>query len=233
MSSNSKSSAVTLSLSYMAIAVSSSIMTYFISKQKLEKSGQSNTVQNAITTRRTVEWFDPILPPDWEEKVKISIEAAITAPNHRRPEPWRFYLLNRETWAKVCELVAARVTEKQGPKAGAAKFKKWMKVPGQIVITCVKQNPERDHESLEDARGKEREDYAACCCAAQNMTLSLHSNGLSSLWCSAWYNDDKRYHELVGIPDSEYVVGTFWFGNSMRKLSKRQRNLTVDDVYFK
>ena len=62
--------------------------------------------------------------------------------------------------------------------------------------------------------GVAREDYAAVCCAVQNLCLSLHADGIGTKWTTGAVNFDDRFDKAVGLPQSEYVVGTIWFGTA-------------------
>ncbi len=233
-------------------ALISSLATYYLSNSQStsqeddgENSRKSKIVFENITTRRTVSTFEPDLPLGWEDKVNEAIQAAITAPNHKRTEPWRFYIPDRETIVKICELNASIVAQgKGGAKAGEAKLKKWLKVPGWIVVTCVKNEETKEEKvdddekndaitrivNMEDPKGRDREDYAAVCCACQNMCLALHSHGFGTKWTTGKVNFDKRFDDLVGIPENEYVVGTFWFGVPTKSPSSRETKHGVNDV---
>src|SRR5947209_17560390 len=55
--------------------------------------GSERPVQSIIANRRTIRRFEaePI-PRDVLERV---LDAAVQAPNHRRTQPWRFFVLDR------------------------------------------------------------------------------------------------------------------------------------------
>lgn len=198
----------------------------------------SDVLHRIITTRRTINTFEPDLPTNWKEILNKSIAAAISAPNHYRTEPWRFYVPNRETIVKICELNARIVSEGSGgTKAGEAKLKKWLKVPGWIVVTCKKESlnsgsvcdDNGDMYDMNKLDGRAREDYAAVCCAIQNLSLSLHANGLGSKWTTGPVNFDKRFHDIVGLGSDEYVVGTMFFGKPIGTGNDKTK-LSVEDV---
>ena len=85
--------------------------------------------------------------------------------------------------------------------------------------------------SLDDPMGVGREDYAACCCAVQNLCLSLHADGLGTKWTSGGVNFDPRFRECAGIPDDQYVVGTIWFGEAAGPPPKAPRKkLSTEEV---
>ena len=84
-------------------------------------------------------------------------------------------------------------------------------MPGWVVVTCVRDEKSRS-ESLDTPSSVAREDYAACCCALQNMCLSLHNAGMGTKWTTGGVNFDPKFNEILSLEDCEYVVGTIWFG---------------------
>lgn len=169
-----------------------------------------------LQTRRTINSFLPDLPNDWEQMLEKAIESAVYAPNHKRTEPWKFHLLGPKAIRKVCELNASIVSDKKGVKAGEKKLKRWLQMPGWLVVTCQTNNStdgsSSSSSSMEDPASIEREDYAACCCAVQNLCLSLHHAGMGTKWTTGPVNFDSRFSDIVGLETNEYVVGTIWFG---------------------
>lgn len=151
--------------------------------------------------------------------VRDAIEAATWAPNHHVTEPWRFYLLGKETIARCVELVRDIVTEKKkDAKAGEFKAARWAEKPGWLVVTC-----QRSDEEL-----RQREDYAACCAAIQNLTLYLWKAGVGSKWTTGDITRDPRFFDIVGIGADEFVVGLLWYGYP--KVTPDQSRKPVNDV---
>jgi len=175
-----------------------------------------------LQSRRTIQSFVPDLPAQWEVLLHAAITSALYAPNHKRTEPWTFYVLGPETIRQVCALQADLVTQKKGPKAGQAKYERWLTMPGWLVVTCrtTKSSDDGSSITLSDPTGVQREDYAAVCCAIQNLCLSLHQAGMGTKWTTGPVNFDPQFNTIVGINNNtdtteeteEFVVGTIWFG---------------------
>ena len=184
-----------------------------------------------LLSRRTINDFEPELPADWEEALVRAVEAATFAPNHKRTEPWRFHLLGPEAVSRVCALNAELVAASKGDAAGAKKLKRWLAMPGWLVVTCV---GDGDGASMDDPSGVGREDYAACCCAVQNLCLALHADGLGTKWTSGPVNFDARFNEACGIPEDQFVVGTIWFGAAAgAPPPPPKKKLALDEVMVK
>lgn len=189
----------------------------------------TDKIYHALLSRRTVNEFAAKLPTEWEDALVRAVEAATFAPNHRRTEPWRFHLLGAESIRRVCELNAEIVEASKGAEAGAKKLARWLTMPGWLVVTCVKSDKEVG-TSMDDPTSVTREDYAACCCAVQNLCLSLHADGIGTKWTTGPVNFDPRFSQAVGLPSNEYVVGTVWFGTAAVQPEPPRKRLAVEDV---
>lgn len=154
-----------------------------------------------IRSRRTIHDFRPEPPPP--DLILRGLELARWAPNHRLTEPWRFYLLGPETAEAIARLNAERVSRDQGTAAGQAKLDRWRTIPGWLVVTC-----ERSDNPL-----RAQEDYAACCCAMQNFSLYLWSQGIGVKWTTGGVIREPAFYDLIWVdPALETVVGLFWYG---------------------
>ena len=195
-----------------------------------EVTDNADNFDTILRSRRTINSFLSDLPGDWEETLENAIESAIYAPNHKRTEPWKFHVLGPEAIRKVCELNASIVTEKKGKKAGQAKLERWLEMPGWLVVTCT--TP--DAKDMEEPASIEREDYAAVCCAVQNLCLSLHNAGMGTKWTTGPVNFDERFSKIVGLQEEdEYVVGTIWFGTPEKQPESPVKKKSVKDVLRK
>jgi nitroreductase len=168
---------------------------------KPQASLSPESVAQLLTTRRTIHDFKPELPP--AEIIHAAIDAARWAPNHRLTEPWHFYLLGRETAEAIADLNAEMIAARGDVEGAKKKRARWRAVPGWLLLTC-----ERSDDPV-----RAQEDYAACCCAAQNLMLYMWSAGVGVKWTTGQVVRDPRFFELAWIdPGRETVVGLFWYG---------------------
>ena len=164
--------------------------------------------------RRTINLY--LHTPVPEELVHEALEAATWAPNHHVTEPWRFILPGEKTVGKILDLCEEMVTAAKGAELAAHKRNTWAEKPGWLVVTC-----QRSDDEL-----REREDYAACCAAAQNFMLYLWKAGVGSKWTSGAITRDPRFHDIIGVdPDQAFVVGMFWFGYPKVTPSQSRRDV--------
>ena len=172
-----------------------------MSEFSTENQSPAQTVADVIRQRRTIHSFRPESPP--RQIVLDAIESARWAPNHKHTEPWMFHLLGPETVDAIVALNAELAAKKKGPKAAEAKRRRWSEVPGWLAVTCAQSD---------DALRSE-EDYAACCCAVQNLSLVLWSQGIGLKWSTGDVVRHNEFYRLLGIdPAERRVVGLFWYG---------------------
>ena len=195
--------------------------------EECEGAAAESSVAIALRSRRTINAFKTELPDGWTAALRNAVEAATFAPNHRRTEPWRFHVLGPRAVRRVCELNAELVSASKGAEAGAKKLARWLAMPGWLVVTCV-----RSQSSMDEPAGVAREDYAACCCAVQNLCLSLAAEGIGTKWTTGAVNFDPRFTEAAGLSADEYVVGTIWFGEALGPQPKPPPKRPLDDVLF-
>jgi nitroreductase len=167
----------------------------------MSKEINSSKLIELISGRRTIHQFREGMRP--LEKLKEAIDLARWAPNHHLTEPWHFYLLGEETINAAIELNTNITREEKGDDAANAKQRRWRKIPGWFVMTCSKsEDPVRNQE-----------DYAACCCAAQNLMLTLWNEDVGVKWSTGKIIRDKNFYDLLWInPELETIVGLFWYG---------------------
>ena len=159
------------------------------------------TLTEIISTRRTIHTFKSTLPS--QELLYKSIEMARWAPNHKLTEPWHFYILGPDTTSAVAHANADLVRKKLGDATAEKKLCRWLSMPSTIVVTSKKS---------EDVL-RNREDYAATCCAIQNMMLFLWSEGVGSKWSTSALTRDPVLTKILHIDDTqEQVVGIIWCG---------------------
>jgi nitroreductase len=160
-------------------------------------------VAELIRGRRTINLFEP--EPVGEQALLDAIELARWAPNHKLTEPWRFYLVGPEALVRVADCWAAFEAEAKGPAAGVARRKRLAGIPGHFVVTSARHA---------DAN-IDRENYAACCCAVQNLMLYLWQRRIGVKWTTGAITRQPRFYETLGIDAAaEVIVGYFWYGRA-------------------
>lgn len=154
-----------------------------------------------IRSRRTIHNFQPQPVPD--EILLAGLDLARWAPNHHLTQPWLFHRPGPQTVARIIDLNTRLETEQRGAAAGEAKRSRWSSMPGWLIVTCcLAADPLRRDE-----------DFAACCCAVQNLALFLWSRGVGLKWTTGGVTRHTGFFSLLGLaPTDHRCVGLFWYG---------------------
>lgn len=164
---------------------------------------------DAILNRRTIKEFKPDPVPD--TVLEQALSAGLWAQNHRMTQPWRFIVLGPETHQALAE--AGAVAQLQSmrsdtdaptrDKVRAGAIQKLMSKPRIVVVTTL----------LSGDALQRREDYAATCCAIQNIQLAAWSEELGMQWSSGKQTQQPETYTLLSIdPAVEEIVGFLYFG---------------------
>lgn len=200
----------------------------------MNTSDSAPMIARLLRERRTVSQgsLSTTQEPDYAV-VLDALESARWAPNHHLTEPWTFYVLDRKRIARLGELWADLQARKGvKPEKVERKRREWGESRGVVILTCT---------SAPDAGDTVRkEDYAACCCAAQNFMLHLWAEGLGSKWSTGAVWEHEDFWPLLGYetppehaPDhaSKHieVVGIFFYGVPER-VPESRRTKALSDV---
>ncbi len=171
----------------------------------------AEAIFSVIHSRRNVKEFTD--EPVSSELIEKMIEAATWAPNHRHTEPWRFIVLKKggRIREKVAELVhdwtyenVKNPTEARRKQSAEAIREEVLNFP---VMMYVFSAPGDDEEVT-------RENFAATCCAAQNMLLAAHALGLSVGWSTGRTCQTGGVFDVIGADLEWQIVGSFSIGYS-------------------
>ena len=155
---------------------------------------------DTIFNRRTVHNYLP--EPVSDETVDRILAAAHMAPNHKLTWPWRFTLVGSETREQLlpiaCKLKGATSSEM------IAKISAKLLNPGALIVVT---------QHLQGDEFRQNEDYAAVCCAIQNILLAARAEGLGSKWSTGGLTQHPLICDLLEVdPVTEKVVGFIWVG---------------------
>jgi nitroreductase len=172
-------------------------------------------VQSLIANRRTVRRFEPGPVP--REVLERLLSAAVQAPNHRRTQPWRFFVVDRDGPAREAlaqlsyeaAIERAAVVDDAARQRAEAKRQEVLETP---VVMLVYATPGKDEETT-------HENYAAVCCAVQNLMLAGQEEGLASGWSSGGLAKHPRLAELIGADPDWQFVAVLYMGRPQSTLS--------------
>ncbi len=161
----------------------------------------------AIFNRRSIKNFKPDNVPD--EVLERALEAGTCAQNHRVTQPWRFVILGEKSHRALAENYAEVQVQKTQPSGAAQeqiRAKAVAKILSKPLLVSVSFRLSDDAETR-------KEDYAATCCAIQNIQLAAWAQGLGMQWSTSSALISPATYELLKINAAqEEIAGLLFFG---------------------
>ena len=176
--------------------------------------------KTAIFERRTIHAFNSKKVD--EKLIFDAINAANQAPCHKLTFPWRFYSISS---SKRNEILKLAIDIKKSQTLLNDNSKKLIRNkflnPSHLIVSS---------QILNKDKLIEKEDYAACSCAIQNLAISLASNEVSIKWSTGEIIRSKEIYNILNIDsESEEIIGFIWVGYG-KKGPKISRPL-INEIY--
>ena len=165
------------------------------------------TVYEAIHNRRMNNEFTDAAPS--RESLQRMLDAAVWAPNHRLTNPWRFFVLEKggQKRAEVAQLAYDNQFARSGNHENAdGSRQRVLDSPGLIYVYSVPG----------DSEEMTQENYAAACCAVQNLLLAAVAEGLAGDWSTGNTTRHPALAETLGGEPDWTMVGALFIGQPAR-----------------
>ena len=162
-------------------------------------------ISDAIPQRRSIKRFTS--RPVTRAEIETLLAAAVTAPNHRLSQPWRFYVLGPESRQAYGVVLGGRKAKKIADPEAAKAMRENVAVehralPAMLAVAMV------NSDNLEIRE----EDYAAVMMAVQNLCLAALELGLGTHVKTGAVMNDPDARAAAGVNDNERIVAVVNIG---------------------
>ncbi len=182
-------------------------------------------VVEAIRTRRTIAKFrpDPVPADDLTRLLALGV----WAPNHHLTEPWRFIVLGPQMRPRLAERYAAWRMDKAPAEDTARRerireesTRQFLANPTIVAVAVT----------LDGDEQRRREDYAATCCAIQNVQLAAWAEGVGVKWSTSGVIRDSLAYALLGLEPARYELVALLYIGYPAEIPARERKLPLELV---
>lgn len=170
-------------------------------------------ILNFIQSRRSV--GNLIAPAPSREQVKQAIATAITAPDHKNLEPWRFIIFKGDSMKPLGQALHQAAIE-QG-ETDEKSLTKALKMPTRapMIIACV--TDYKVHEKVPQS-----EQLLSCGAAVQNLLLALQALGFATVWRSGDLSFANAIKDFLGVTGDNEIVGFIYVGTAGTEFPPRK-----------
>ena len=169
----------------------------------------------SIKQRRSHKKFKPADVDS--EKIRILLEAAVLAPNHKLTQPWGFLVMGpraKHVYADTkARLKLAGHMGVEGKAKAEHMIAEVLEIPAILGVT-----QRLDHDPI-----RREEDYAAVFMAIQNLLLAATALGLGTKIHTGDILDDALFRSALGLTDRDRLVAIVDVGEPADEPSPKKR----------
>ena len=165
---------------------------------------------NWIKSRRSIGNLS--IPAPTESQIKAAIDCAVTAPDHKKLQPWRFVVTQGNArhelgraFLAAAEAQAAQKGETLSEKARQKTYNMPLRAP--VIITVVTHM--QAHKKVPPF-----EQMLSAGAAVQNLILALKAQGFSTVWRTGLLCNEPAVKEYFDVDPDDYVTAFVYTGSS-------------------
>lgn len=175
---------------------------------------QTQEILDFIKSRRSI--GNLVAPAPNREQVEQAIEVALSAPDHKDLNPYRFIVLENQalnnlgTALKNAAMAQGETDEKTLTKAEN------MPLRAPMIIACV--TDFKPHDKV-----PQWEQIAASSCAVQNLLLALMAQGFATVWRTGPLANAPAIKQLFNVTADNQVIAFVYVGTAVSTIPPRSK----------
>ena len=198
------------------------------SKSAPQNHTESPIVLNAqVTDEQLINWIKSrrsignlSIPAPTESQIKAAIDCAVTAPDHKKLQPWRFIVTQgnaRHDLGRAFLAAAEARAAQEGEALSEKTRQKTCNMPlrAPVIITVVTQM--QVHKKVPPF-----EQMLSTGAAVQNLILALKAQGFSTVWRTGLLCNEPAVKAYFGVGPDDYVTAFVYTGSSPCDMPKRK-----------
>ena len=173
---------------------------------------------NWIKSRRSIGNLS--IPAPTESQIKAAIDCAVTAPDHKKLQPWRFIVTQgnaRHELGRAFLVAAEAKAAQEGDTLSEKDRQKTYNMPlrAPVIITVVTQM--QAHKKVPSF-----EQMLSAGAAVQNLILALKAQGFSTVWRTGLLCNEPAVKAYFDISADDYVTAFVYTGTSTCDMPTRK-----------
>ncbi len=173
---------------------------------------------NWIKSRRSIGNLS--IPAPTESQIKAAIDCAVTAPDHKKLQPWRFIVTQgnaRHELGRAFLVAAEAKAAQEGDTLSEKDRQKTYNMPlrAPVIITVVTQM--QAHKKVPPF-----EQMLSAGAAVQNLILALKAQGFSTVWRTGLLCNEPAVKAYFDVSADDYVTAFVYTGTSTCDMPTRK-----------
>ncbi|MDE4453741.1 nitroreductase family protein [Psychrobacter sp. DAB_AL62B] len=162
---------------------------------------------NWIKSRRSI--GNLTIPAPTENQIKVAIDCAVTAPDHKKLQPWRFIITQGNARHELGRAFLAAAEAQEGETLSEKARQKTYNMPlrAPVIITVVTHM--QAHKKVPPF-----EQMLSAGAAVQNLILALKAQGFSTVWRTGLLCNEPAVKDYFNVGPDDYVTAFVYTGSS-------------------
>jgi nitroreductase len=159
-------------------------------------------------------------PAPSHEELCLAIQAALTAPDHKRLKPWRFLTVSGAARSKLGDVFQQALIARGETDAALLDKIRSQPLRAPLILLCIV-------EVQEHPKVPVVEQVLSMGAAVQNLLLMLKAQGYGAMWRTGSITESKVLKQSLGLREQDIIAGFIYIGSVSREIPVRER-LSVD-----
>ena len=174
----------------------------------------NSEILDFIKSRRSI--GNLVAPAPTREQVEQAIEVALSAPDHKDLNPYRFIVLENQALNTLGKaLKNAAIVQGETDEKTLAKAEN-MPLRAPMIIACV--TDFKPHDKV-----PHWEQIAASSCAVQNLLLALTAQGFATVWRTGPLANAPAIKQLFNVTADNQVIAFVYVGTAVSTIPPRSK----------
>ena len=174
----------------------------------------NSAILDFIKSRRSI--GNLVAPAPTHAQVEQAIEVALSAPDHKDLNPYRFVVLENQALNTLgTALKNAAIAQGETDEKTLAKSEN-MPLRAPMIIACV--TDFKPHDKV-----PHWEQIAASSCAVQNLLLALMAQGFATVWRTGPLANAPAIKQLFNVTADNQVIAFVYVGTAVSTIPPRSK----------
>lgn len=200
-------------------------------------STEDNAQSAKVTDEQVINWIKSrrsignlTIPAPKKDQIEAAIACAMTAPDHKKLQPWRFIVTEgqkRHDFGRALLAAAEAKAQREGQELDERTVEKTLKMPlrAPMIITVVTRM--QYHEKVPPF-----EQLLSTGAAVQNLILALKAQGFSTVWRTGPLANEPAVKSYFNVGSEDYVTAFVYVGSTHCQMPGRGEIDTTDFITY-
>lgn len=200
-------------------------------------STEDNAQSAKVTDEQVINWIKSrrsignlTIPAPKKDQIEVAIACAMTAPDHKKLQPWRFIVTEgqkRHEFGRALLAAAEAKAQREGQELDERTVEKTLKMPlrAPMIITVVTRM--QYHEKVPPF-----EQLLSTGAAVQNLILALKAQGFSTVWRTGPLANEPAVKSYFNVGSEDYVTAFVYVGSTHCQMPGRGEIDTTNFITY-